>query len=84
MKDLVLDAIEKIEHLYQKSGAIAGLATGFQELDRLTSGLQAPDLIVFGSRPGMGKTALSMNIEKFSGFRKEKGSHGGHGGSKRR
>jgi replicative DNA helicase len=62
MKDLVLEAIEQIEHLYETRGAIAGLATGFQELDRLTSGLQAPDLIVFGSRPGMGKTALSMNI----------------------
>ena len=62
MKDLVLDAIEQIEHLYETRGSIAGLATGFPELDRLTSGLQAPDLIVFGSRPSMGKTALSMNI----------------------
>jgi replicative DNA helicase len=56
MKDLILDAIEQIEHLYEKRGAIAGLATGFPDLDRLTSGLQAPDLIVFGSRPSMGKT----------------------------
>jgi replicative DNA helicase len=62
MKDLVLEAIERIEHLYETRGSIAGLPTGFQELDRLTSGLQAPDLIVFGSRPSMGKTALSMNI----------------------
>jgi replicative DNA helicase len=62
MKDLVCDAIGQIEHLYEKRGSIAGLTTGFPELDRLTNGLQAPDLIVFGSRPSMGKTALSMNI----------------------
>jgi replicative DNA helicase len=58
MKDLVCDAIEQIEHLYEKRESIAGLTTGFLELDRLTNGLQAPDLIVFGSRPSMGKTAL--------------------------
>jgi replicative DNA helicase len=62
MKGLVLEAIEQIEHLYETRGSIAGLPTGFQEIDRLTSGLQAPDLIVFGSRPSMGKTALTMNI----------------------
>lgn len=62
MKDLVCDVIEQIEQVYEKPGSIAGLPTGFFELDRLTNGLQAPDLVVFGSRPSMGKTALSMNI----------------------
>ena len=62
MKDNVMRAIEDIEKLYERRGAVTGLPTGLTELDRLTAGLQAPDMIVIAARPSMGKTALVMNI----------------------
>ena len=62
MKDQVMDAIEAIEKLYQQHGGITGLATGFKDLDRLTSGLHPAEMIVIAARPSMGKTALAMNI----------------------
>ena len=41
---------------------VIGVATGFIDLDRMTSGLQAGDLIIIAGRPSMGKTTLAMNI----------------------
>ncbi len=62
MKDQVMDAIEAIEKLYEQHGGITGLATGFNEFDRMTSGLHPAEMIVIAARPSMGKTALAMNI----------------------
>jgi replicative DNA helicase len=62
MKDLVMEAIETIETLYERRGALTGLPTGFKDLDRLTSGLHPAEMIVVAARPSMGKTALAMNI----------------------
>ncbi|MBV8143268.1 MAG: replicative DNA helicase [Verrucomicrobia bacterium] len=61
-KDLVMEAIEQIEKLYENRGSVTGLATGFVELDRMTSGLHAAEMIVIAARPAMGKTAFAMNI----------------------
>src|SRR5438874_743926 len=62
MKDQVMDAIESIEKLYEGTGRITGILTGFVELDRMTSGLHGSEMIVIAARPSMGKTALAMNI----------------------
>jgi replicative DNA helicase len=61
-KDLVMEAIEQIEKLYENRGSVTGLPTGFVELDRMTSGLHAAEMIVIAARPSMGKTAFAMNI----------------------
>jgi replicative DNA helicase len=61
-KDLVMEAIEQIEKLYENRGSVTGLPSGFIELDRMTSGLHAAEMIVIAARPSMGKTALAMNI----------------------
>jgi replicative DNA helicase len=61
-KDLVMEAIEQIEKLYENRGSVTGLSTGFVELDRMTSGLHAAEMVVIAARPSMGKTALAMNI----------------------
>ena len=61
-KDLVMEAIEQIEKLYENRGSVTGLPTGFIELDRMTNGLHAAEMIVIAARPSMGKTALAMNI----------------------
>lgn len=57
----VVDRIEKLYHRENPS-EITGLATGFHDLDRITSGLQAGDMIVVAGRPSMGKTAFALNI----------------------
>ncbi len=62
MKDQVMEAIEAIEKLYEQHGGITGISTGFDELDRMTSGLHPAEMIVIAARPSMGKTALAMNI----------------------
>jgi replicative DNA helicase len=64
-KDLVMEAIEQIEKLYENRGSVTGLPTGFVELDRMTNGLHASEMIVIAARPSMGKTAFAMNIAEY-------------------
>jgi replicative DNA helicase len=51
---------------------LSGLATGFTELDRMTSGLQASDLIILAARPSVGKTSLALNIAQHVALREAK------------
>jgi len=59
---IVKDVLKNIEELWENEKKIPGISTGFYELDRLTSGLHPGNLIVIAGRPGMGKTALALNI----------------------
>jgi len=61
---LLTETVERIDMLYSRENKndVIGLATGFVDLDRMTSGFQAGELIVIAARPSMGKTALAMNI----------------------
>jgi replicative DNA helicase len=61
---LLTETVERIDMLYNRENKndVIGLATGFVDLDRITSGLQAGELIIIAARPSMGKTALAMNI----------------------
>jgi replicative DNA helicase len=61
-KELVMMAIEQIEKLHERRGAVTGLPTGFVDLDKMTMGLHPAEMIVIAARPSMGKTALAMNI----------------------
>lgn len=58
------DTMDHVEHLMNRSGELTGLATGFQDLDKLTGGLQPGELIIVAARPSMGKTALALNIAR--------------------
>lgn len=62
LKEILLETFERIEELHSNKGGITGLATGFVDIDRKTSGLQKSDLILIAARPSMGKTAFSINI----------------------
>jgi replicative DNA helicase len=62
IKDLVGKAINKIEDFHQRRGQPTGIATGFMDLDRMTSGFHGGEMIVIAARPSMGKTSLAMNI----------------------
>ncbi len=58
--ETVLAKVE--EYAKRETHALTGLATGYRELDEMTSGLQKSDLIIVAARPSMGKTALGLNI----------------------
>ena len=62
VKDAVCAALSNIEKLYERKGETGGLATGYKDLDKMTDGLHAAEMIVIAARPSMGKTALAMNI----------------------
>ncbi|NQX84353.1 MAG: replicative DNA helicase [Flavobacteriaceae bacterium] len=62
-QELVIQAKKKIEEISNKEG-LSGIATGFDKLDKLTSGWQPSDLIIVAARPGMGKTALTLTMAR--------------------
>jgi replicative DNA helicase len=62
IKDLVKSAITTIEDYHQRQGMLTGIATGFGDFDKMTSGLHPGEMIVIAARPSMGKTSLAMNI----------------------
>jgi replicative DNA helicase len=62
IRQIVLNAIEKIEYASHIKGNVTGLSTGFTDLDNRTAGFQNSDLILIAARPSMGKTALVLNI----------------------
>lgn len=62
LKEVVKETIRYLENIYQRGELITGIPTGFYDLDRMTAGLQKGDLIIIAARPGMGKTALALDI----------------------
>ncbi len=68
IKQVVLDALEKIEQASKTKGNVTGIATGFTYLDYRTSGLQPSDLVLIAARPSMGKTAFVLNIAQYVAF----------------
>jgi len=62
-QNLVIQAKKKIEEISNKDG-LSGIPSGFDKLDRLTSGWQPSDLVIIAARPGMGKTALTLSMAR--------------------
>ncbi len=62
VRDILPGVVDRIDTLFHQDSDITGLATGFNDLDRMTSGLQNGDLVIVAGRPSMGKTTLAMNI----------------------
>ena len=58
MSSLIRQALDQIEEVKNKEGGISGVPSGFQDLDKVTSGWQKSDLIILAARPGMGKQLL--------------------------
>ena len=69
IKDVVLNAIEKIEKASRTKGSVTGIPTGFIDLDYKMSGFQPSDLILVAARPSMGKTAFVLNIAQYMAFK---------------
>jgi replicative DNA helicase len=61
---LLTEAFERIDELHKQSGKLRGLATGYNDLDKLLAGLQKSDLVILASRPSVGKTSLALDIAR--------------------
>lgn len=68
IREVVMNALEKIEKASKQSGNVTGIPTGFTDLDYRTAGLQPSDLILIAARPSMGKTAFVLNIAQHVAF----------------
>lgn len=62
IQEVMLKTQSDLEKLAQAKGEITGLATGFYDLDKVTTGLHANELIIIAARPAMGKTAFALNL----------------------
>ncbi len=72
IRQVVLNALEKIEKASKSKGTVTGIPTGFIDLDYKTSGFQPSDFILVAARPSMGKTAFVLNIAQHVAFRQNK------------
>ncbi len=70
IRQVVMNAMNKIETAAKNKGSVTGIPTGFLDLDYRTAGLQPSDLILIAARPSMGKTAFVLNIAQHIAFRK--------------
>ncbi len=69
IRQVVMNAMDKIEKASKNNGNVTGIATGFIDLDYRTAGMQPSDLILIAARPSMGKTAFVLNIAQHIAFK---------------
>jgi replicative DNA helicase len=69
IKDLLTQAVDRIDHLFQLDNPITGVPTGFTDFDEMTAGLQSSDLVIIAGRPSMGKTTFAMNIAEHAAIK---------------
>lgn len=65
IRQVVMNALNKIEQASKQKGSVTGIPTGFIDLDYQTAGLQRSDLILIAARPSMGKTAFVLNLAQY-------------------
>jgi len=61
LSELAPSTLEMIQRLYEQEGEVTGVESGFEDLDRMTTGFHKSDLVILAARPAMGKTALALN-----------------------
>ncbi len=69
LKEIVKSSFDSVEALFNKPGMVTGVASGFEELDQLTSGFQPSDLIILAARPSMGKTSMALDMARYVGLK---------------
>lgn len=71
VKEILIEAFNRLEELYNNKEFITGVPSGFVDLDYKTSGFQNSDLILIAARPSMGKTAFALNIAQHAAIYKK-------------
>jgi len=69
MREIVKESFRTIDQLSQSKDVVTGLATGFVDIDEMTSGLQKGELVIVAARPAMGKTSFCLNIAQHVAMR---------------
>lgn len=64
IKDALSESFDRLDELHKKAGGLRGIPTGFKDLDSLLAGLQPSNMLIIASRPGIGKTAIGLNIAR--------------------
>lgn len=72
IRQVVMNALSRIEKAGKNKGAVTGIPTGFIDLDYRTAGMQPSDLVLIAARPSMGKTAFVLNIAEHVAFKQNK------------
>ncbi|MGH9181715.1 MAG: replicative DNA helicase, partial [Acidimicrobiales bacterium] len=62
LRDLLEEALDHVESLYERGDAITGVPTGYTDLDERLAGLQPSNLVIVGARPSMGKTSFALGL----------------------
>ncbi|MCM1091447.1 MAG: replicative DNA helicase [Muribaculum sp.] len=70
VRQVVMNAMDRIESASKNKGSVTGVPTGFTDLDYRTAGLQPSDLVLIAARPSMGKTAFALNIAQYVAFKR--------------
>jgi replicative DNA helicase len=66
IKEALAESFERLDELQKNNGELRGVATGFADVDNLLAGMQKSNLIILAARPGIGKTAFSLNIAQYA------------------
>jgi replicative DNA helicase len=67
---LVSEVYKQVEEVSNRKSPVTGIETGFTELDKMSAGLHAADLIIVAARPGLGKTSLCLNIAQHAAIKR--------------
>lgn len=70
IRQVVMNAMDKIETAAKNHGNVTGIPTGFLDLDYRTAGMQPSDLVLIAARPSMGKTTFELNLARHAAFKK--------------
>lgn len=69
VKDILSESFDRLDELHKSVGAMRGVPTGFSELDNVLAGMQDSNLLILAARPGVGKTALALNIAQAAAYK---------------
>jgi replicative DNA helicase len=65
IKDALRESFDRLDELHKTAGGLRGLTTGFKDIDDTLAGMQDSNLLILAARPGIGKTALALNIAQY-------------------
>jgi len=65
VKEALAESFDRLDELHKRAGGLRGVPTGFKDIDDTLAGFQASNLIILAARPGIGKTALALNIAQY-------------------
>jgi len=73
IRNPLLVSFNRMSEAKEKGSAVTGVATGFYDLDKITSGLQPSNLVIVGGRTSMGKTSFALNVAHHAAVREKTG-----------